>query len=259
MQRVMAALMLLCIGAGAYLGRQGLSELRERRAGSDYYARLADRINGAAGEADSASPEAEGKSSDGAPSGEAKPGVSAIDFDGLRKSSPDVVGWIRIEDTCIDYPVVRGEDNVYYLNHLPDQTENSAGSIMLDAACDDGFGSTVSILHGHHMRSGAMFGDLDQFAREEYYRAHPVIHLFTPNGDYAVEIFAACTVDGEAFGYPTGFQNAAELAAFVDGLKARTAYETDVEIVCGDRMLLLSTCAYSFETARFVVAGRIVE
>lgn len=251
-------MLLVCMGAAAYLGWQGLSELMERKAGSDYYSLLADSVGDGAGATMVPTEDAELSAPMDAPLAAAGQ-ASAIDFGALRQTCPDVVGWIRIDDTCIDYPVVLGEDNVYYLNHLPDQTANSAGSIMMDSACDGGFGSTVSILHGHHMRSGAMFGDLDAFADEDYYRARPVIRLFTPDGDYDVEIFAACTVNGRTFGYPTGFQDADEFDAFVAGLKAETAYDTGVEVAYGDRILLLSTCAYSFDTARFVVAGRIVE
>ena len=248
-------MLLVCMGAAAYLGAKGLGELQERKAGSDYYARLAGAVSE---EASTPAPSEEDLPAPYDAPLAAAGQRSAIDFDALRQTCPDAVGWIRIEGTCIDYPVVHGEDNVYYLSHLPDQTANSAGSIMMDSACDGGFGSTVSILHGHHMRSGAMFGDLDEYADEAYYRAHPVIRLLTPDGDYDVEIFAACTVNGRTFGYPTGFQDAAEFDAFVENLKSETAYDPGVTVEYGDRVLLLSTCAYSFETARFVVAGKIV-
>ncbi|NLG25316.1 MAG: class B sortase [Clostridiales bacterium] len=189
----------------------------------------------------------------------ARPAVSAIDFDALRAAAPDVVGWIYIEGTNIDYPLVQGADNSYYLTHLPNGAQNIAGSIMMDAACDRAFGNDVTILHGHHMRSGEMFGDLDEYRREPYYRAHPAMRLYTPAGDRDVAIVAACGVDGRTFGYPTVFADGAAFYAFVGRLAADSAFQAPALPAYGDRLLLLSTCAYGYEDERFVVLGKILD
>lgn len=282
---VIALMLALSIGAAAYLGYLGASELLERQAGDSYYDRLSASISDRAPVIRSTSPEesrtgavdgenipaeeaeraaqpsATGSDSAGggqhASAAEEAPEPSAVDFAALRETCPDVVGWIAIDGTCIDYPVVQGDDNAYYLKHLPDGTANSAGSIMMDAACDAAFGNDVTILHGHHMRSGAMFGDLDEYQRAEYYEAHPTIRLYTPEGDRIVDVFAACTVNGATFGYPTVFSDEEAFRRFVDGLVSASAFDAGVEVEYGDRLLLLSTCAYSFESARFVVVGRI--
>ena len=162
-------------------------------------------------------------------------------------------------DSVIDYPVVLGQDNDFYLHHLPDGTANGAGSIMMDAANSGDFGEAVNILHGHHMRNGSMFGRLEAYKREAYYRAHPVMRLYTPAGDCDVAVFAACTVNGYTFGYPTSFEDEAAFAQFVRKAVSATAYETDVTVAYGDRILLLSTCAYAYSGARFVVMGKIEE
>ena len=182
---------------------------------------------------------------------------SEIDFGALRQTCPDAVGWLRIAGTVVDYPIVQGEDNDFYLTHLADGTPNSSGSIMLDRANAGDFSDTVSILHGHHMRSGSMFGDLDAYEDEAFYRAHPTIRLCTPAGDCDVAVFAAYTVDGYAFGYPTSFADEASFDAFVRRAVSATGYETGVEVAWGDRILLLSTCAYAYDGARFVVLGKI--
>ena len=83
--------------------------------------------------------------------------------------------------------------------------------------------------------------------------------LFTPQGDYEAWVFAAYTVDGYSYDYPTGFADAEEFAAFVRVAVEATPYETGVSVTSGDRILLLSTCAYSYEGARFVVLGKLVE
>ena len=275
--------LMLCLSGSGILGYLAWRERQDRRAGEAFYSALADRAAGmetARAEADAgrASPdvpsgahrmeqgEVEGTSqtapepaTDQSAPDLTQTAASQMDFDSLRQLYRDVVGWIRLEDSGVNYPIVQGEDNVYYLNHLPDGTPNEAGSILLDQANAPDFSDTVSILHGHHMRSGAMFGELENYAQESYFRAHPEMTLFTPEGDYRVQIFAACTVDGETFEYPTAFANAADFGAFVDEMRHATAYETPVEVAYGDRLLLLSTCAYSFREARFVVIGKLLK
>lgn len=184
---------------------------------------------------------------------------SAIDFDALRETCPDVMGWVRIEGTKIDYPIVQGEDNLFYLKHLPDGTANEAGSIMMDCANHPDFTDDVTILHGHHMRSGAMFGDLDLYKSAGYYAEHPMMRLFTPDGDYDVAIFAAYSVDGATFAYPTVFTGRAGFDEFLHRARSRSCFTTDVEVGYGDRILMLSTCAYSYENERFLVVGKILE
>lgn len=193
------------------------------------------------------------------PAPTATPRRSEMDFDTLWQTCPDVVGWIRLADSVIDYPVVQGEDNDFYLHHLADGTPNQAGSIMMDQANHGDFSDTVTILHGHHMRSGAMFGDLDEYKKEAYYRQHPSFRLYTPGGDYEVAVFAAYTVNGYTFGYPTSFADEAAFDAFIRRAISATPYETGVEVSYGDRLVLLSTCAYTYQGARYIVIGKIQE
>lgn len=189
----------------------------------------------------------------------ATPIRSEMDFETLWQTCPDVVGWLRLEDSAIDYPVVLGEDNDFYLHHLADGTPNRAGCIMMDESNNGDFQDDVTILHGHHMRTGAMFGKLADYKKEAYYQTHKTIRLYTPAGDCDVEVFAAYTVNGYTFGYPTSFQDESEFDAFLRRALSSTPYETDVEVNYGDPILMLSTCAYSYEGARFVVLGKIGE
>ncbi|MDO5378989.1 MAG: class B sortase [Clostridia bacterium] len=190
---------------------------------------------------------------------ERKANLSELDFEALRADCPDAVGWIRIEGTVIDYPIVQGEDNIFYLKHLPDGTPNAAGSILMDRVNAPDFSDDVTILHGHHMRSGAMFGDLDEYKREAYYLAHPTMRLFTPDGDYDVAIFAAYSVDGATFAYPTVFSGEEGFTEFLNRALSRTPWSADVDVRYGDRLLMLSTCAYAYENERFLVVGKILD
>lgn len=185
--------------------------------------------------------------------------ASKVDFDMIWQTCPDVVGWIKLEDSVIDYPVVQGDDNEFYLNHLADGTPNETGSIMMDSANSGDFSDTVTILHGHHMRSGAMFGNIVDYDDEEYYRAHDRIRLYTPSGDYDVAVFAAFSVNGYTFGYPTSFSDEVEFNKFIRKALSSTPYKTDIEVSYGDRLLMLSTCTYSFEGERYIVLGKIMQ
>ena len=265
---LLVVLLLACLAGAGYLGYMGFAELRERQQGEEFYANLAASVgNGAAdGNADGnmigVSPDAAGLRYETGliPSGQTghADNVSEIDFQTIWQTCPDVVGWLRIDDSGVDYPIVLGEDNDFYLHHLPDGTENAAGSIMMDEANSGLFQETVNIIHGHHMRNGSMFGNLDDYGDEEYYRAHSVLRLYTPAGDYDVAVFAAYTVNGYTFGYPTSFDDEAAFDQFIRKAISATPYETGVDVAYGDRILMLSTCAYSYNGARYVVMGKIL-
>lgn len=287
--RVPVALMLvLCMSAAVFLGALGIYGYTQEKDGAGFYGGL----SGAKQSAPQATPEVDllfvprreavqtadeaeplpvfrpqgAATVDEAQAGEddavipAQEGpLSEVDFDALRVTCPDIVGWIEIPGTVIDYPIVQGEDNIFYLKHLPDGTANVNGSIMMDQVNSPVFADDVTILHGHHMRSGAMFGDLDEYEREAYYLEHPMMRLYTPAGDYDVAIFAAYSVDGATFAYPTVFSGREGFEAFLHRARTRSYFQTDVEVEYGDRILMLSTCAYAYENERFLVVGKILE
>ena len=292
--RVPVALMLvLCMSAAVFLGALGLYGYTQERDGAGFYGSLsgakqstpqatpeADLLFEPRREAEPTADEAEQTADkakplpvfrpQGAATGDeaqaeeettaAQEGpLSEVDFDALRVTCPDIVGWIEISGTVIDYPIVQGEDNVFYLKHLPDGTANVNGSIMMDQVNSPVFADDVTILHGHHMRSGAMFGDLNEYEREAYYLEHPMMRLYTPAGDYDVAIFAAYSVDGATFAYPTVFSGREGFEAFLHRARTRSYFQTDVEVAYGDRILMLSTCAYAYENERFLVVGKILE
>lgn len=265
-------LLLMCLIASAHLAYMAVMERLERKRGDDFYLCLAAssapqqsaRVDVDMPPAPLAQktpvPDAQRLMNEPiAPPPTLMDSAFPIDFDSIRKTCPDVVGWIRLEDSAIDYPIVHGANNDFYLHHLPDRTPNQAGSIMMDAANSGLFRDEVNILHGHNMKSGAMFGGLDDYRQEAYYQAHKVMSLQTPMGNYDVLVFAAFTVNGYTFDYNTSFADALDFERFVERARAATPYETGVFPQYGDQILLLSTCAYTYAGARFVVMGKMVE
>ena len=104
-----------------------------------------------------------------------------VDFAALREINPDIVAWIYIEGTKINYPIVQGEENSYYLKHLFSGEWNGSGCIFLDFRNDASFADRHSIIYGHHMKNGTMFTDLDKYKKQEFFDEHPVALLITPD------------------------------------------------------------------------------
>ena len=261
---LLVLLLCVCVLSATALAIFGIQELQDRRQNSAFY-----EGQGSQYDVPSASPTA-------APTVTATPlaptatpvptptlhgwealGASSKDFAAITADWADVKAWIRIPDSKIDYPVVQGEDNDYYLSHLPDGTKNDGGSIMMDVSNEADFSDAVTILHGHHMKNGSMFGDLDLYEEEAYCKAHPVIELYTPKGDVRAEVFAVFYVNSLEFTYPTNFADAAAYDAFIAMCKSESDYDTGITPQYGDTLLMLSTCSYVYDEARLLVMARL--
>ena len=105
-----------------------------------------------------------------------------VDFEALKKINREIIAWIRIPDTGIDYPVVQGADNEYYLKHTFKKTEHVAGSIFLDKDNSPDFSNRKSILYGHNMKDGSMFQGLHKYENEQYLEIHNKVYLYLPDG-----------------------------------------------------------------------------
>mgnify|MGYP002627349795 CR=1 FL=1 len=104
-----------------------------------------------------------------------------VDFDNLLEQCKDIVGWIYCEDTVINYPMVRGNDNDYYLHRFIDGTYNGGGTLFMDFKCNRDFSDPNSIIYGHHMNDGSMFASLKKYQTDpEYYSKHPTLYVNTP-------------------------------------------------------------------------------
>ena len=190
---------------------------------------------------------------------QAQSDAPSVDFAALSRINPDIVGWLYCEGTQINYPVVQGSDDEYYLDHLFDGTQNANGCLFLDSRVDASFSSVHSIIYGHHMRSGAMFAALDGYKRQSFYETHPTMLLITPAATYEVQLFAAYVADPSEDAWEVSFTNDGEIQAWIDAATARSTFTSDVKPTTGDRLLTLSTCSYEFGDARFVVVGVMVD
>lgn len=170
----------------------------------------------------------------------------------------DVVAWIYSENTPIDYPVMQGDDNDYYLDHLYNGQYHKGGSIFMDYRNDARLTDKNTVLYGHHLRSGRMFASLENYKKQEYYNEHPVMFYLSEYGDYKIEIFAGAVVSGDN-GVPRSFESDDEFAGYIADLKNRSTFTSNVDIKKEDKIITLSTCTYDFQNARYMVIGKLVK
>ena len=181
-----------------------------------------------------------------------------VDFDALTKRNGDVCGWLYCPDTVISYPVVQAEDNSFYLHRDIDLNYSSYGTLFTEAMSARDFDNDNSIIYGHHMKDGGMFAGLVNYAKKSYYDKYPIFYLNTPEMNYRIEIFAAFLTDMYSDAYNNSFDSDDEMQAWLDAARELSAIQTDVEIQPGDKVLTLSTCTYEYDTARYVVMGKMI-
>ncbi len=187
-----------------------------------------------------------------------------VDFEKLRETNSDVVGWIYCEDTAINYPILQGSDNDYYLRRNLNQEHQTAGSIFMESTNHPGFADSNTIIYGHHMKNGSMFACLDEWADQAFYETHPVMWLLTPEQDYQILLFAGYTTPATSDTYITFDGPCQELEEYLDRCLKQSDFQADFDIL-GEtaldpdgRYVVLSTCAYNFKDARYVLHGKLV-
>jgi len=184
----------------------------------------------------------------------------------LYNSNRDLIGWIKISDTVIDYPVMQADDNEYYLSHNFDRKDDKAGCLFLDSKCDAVHGNDNYIIYGHHLTSGRMFSSLSDYESESYYKKHPTITFDTiyEEGTYQVMYAFRSRVYDETdvnFKYYEFIDTDSdqEFNSYMNEMKGASYYDTGVTAVRGDKLLTLSTCDYKEENGRFVVVAKKIK
>lgn len=188
-----------------------------------------------------------------------------VDFDSLQKINPDIIGWIYCEDSVINYPVCYSGEDEFYLKHAYDRTEKKSGAIFLEGLNDAGFADHNSILYGHHMKDKSMFATLSLWSEQEYYEKHPCMWLLTPQKNYRIDLIAGYYTSADSSSY-TVFEGYSDLLNdYIGDALSDSDFEIDKEAVFGDneyakeKYVMLSTCEYTFEDARYVLHGALRE
>lgn len=187
-----------------------------------------------------------------------------LQIEELKKKNSDIIGWIEIEGTNINYPVLQGEDNDFYMNRNYDKQESVYGALFLDAAYDWNIESNNFLIYGHNMQDGSMFNNLLNYADEKYYEEHPIIRFTTTEEDAEYEIISAfrsrvyykSETNVFRYYYFINPETEEEYNEFVENAKEASLYDTGKTAEYGDQLITLSTCAYHTEDGRFAVIGR---
>lgn len=182
----------------------------------------------------------------------------------LYEQNPDLTGWLVVEGTKIDYPVMQCEDDEYYLNHNFDREEDKYGCLFVKSIADVNTPGTNFVIYGHHMKDNSMFGDLDKYESESFYREHGKITFDTLYEERTYEVIASFRTqitegeDDAGFKYYQFYQadTEEEFRYFYENVMELSLYDTGATAEFGDTFLTLSTCSGYAENGRFVVVAK---
>ena len=187
--------------------------------------------------------------------------LPVVDFEALRENGPDIIGWLSLPDTAINYPVTQTDNNEYYLHHLYDGTYNKVGCLFADYENQADFSDRNTIIYGHNMRDGSMFAALNEYGEQGYYDGHPQMYLVTPGGGYTMEIFTTFVAEPGESGSDTSpwrlsWKDDGAYTTWLSEMAGRSVIETDVTVTSSDKVLTLSTCTPGGKS-RFIVMGKL--
>lgn len=181
-----------------------------------------------------------------------------IDFTQLLSVNSDIVGWLRIRALDISYPVVQGKDNDYYLHRTFEKTDNFAGCLFVNSYNMGDFTDQNTIIYGHNMKNGSMFGKLKNFNDPEVFKKSRYFWIFTPDFIYQYRIFSASVVDKTGLTYQVSFTDD-EFDQFISRAYSNSVVDNqDVTVTKEDRIVTLSTCTGD-DSTRFVVMGKLAQ
>lgn len=178
-----------------------------------------------------------------------------IDFESLDAVNSDIIGWIRIGALDISYPVAQSEDNDYYLHRTFEKKDNFAGCIFVDFHNSSQFTDPNTIVYGHNMKDGSMFGKLKQFYEEGVYESDPYFWIYTPTKIYRYHIFSCSQVGAVSETYQLTFADDQDFLDYISDAFASSVVDSqEIEVKAGDKIVTLSTCTGD-DSTRFVVQG----
>lgn len=183
------------------------------------------------------------------------------EFNELLESNADVAGWITVEGTKIDYPILQATDNVTYLDRNFYKDDSIAGSIFLDYRNDFSTLDLNTIIYGHRMKDGTMFQHLTKFEDEEFFDEHRIVGLETLYDSYEAEIFSVYLTTTDFDYIQTDFSSKEDYANLLTDIKEKSMFDSTIEVNKNDQIITLSTCDYTLDPdeGRLVVHAKLIE
>lgn len=181
-----------------------------------------------------------------------------IAYDELRKINEHFIGWIYYEPLELSYPIVRGNDNDYYTHYTFENEQNSSGAIFMDFLNKPDFSNYNTIIYGHNMRNGTMFGTLKQLLNNtSIQEENPYFYVFTEDKAYMYEIFAVYVTTADSHTYDL-ISDEDEQSTYLDYIYSCATWTSDIEVTPSDRIATLSTCHGLHTNNRTVVHGKLI-
>lgn len=178
----------------------------------------------------------------------------------LAAINPDIRAWLTIDDTSIDYPITQGADNIKYINTDATGEFSLSGSIFLDYSCAGDFSDFYSLLYGHHMEGGVMFGAIDSFMKKDYFDKHTHGTLYLPDATYDMELFAILSVDAyDRYVFTPGAKSQEEADELLAYIRDNAKVYRDMGVTAQDRIIAMSTCADTQTNGRTVLYGKLTQ
>ena len=178
-------------------------------------------------------------------------------YNKLIADNEDYRCWLKMDNTKIDYPVVQSNDNSYYLDRDFNKNYLAAGSIFMDFRND--FDSDKSVvIYGHNMRNNTMFGELDNFKRESFFKENNKFKIEYKDKTYTYEVFSVYIGDASENFVEVSFDSDEEYIDYLNRIKSKSLFKSDIEVSNKDIIVTLYTCSYEFDGARTVVNGKLI-
>ena len=182
---------------------------------------------------------------------------SPIDFERLAEISPDIRGWIRLEGTKVDYPVMQSQDNDFYLSRAVNGTWNKVGTPFMDFRNSGDFSDRMTVIYGHYMGDGSMFTAFHDYKNQKFYEEHPYIELYTLDGNYKFLPVAGVYQNVEYWDFTFDYESDEVFLHQINTWKALSTFRSDTEYDADDRFVVLTLCTYDVENSRFLLVGKI--
>lgn len=183
--------------------------------------------------------------------------MAQINLEALQQVNPEVIGWIRIPDTKVDYPLMQGQDNDFYLGHTWEKEKNYVGSVFMEHRNNPNFGDFNTIIYAHNMNDGSMFGTLSKYYDSAYWKKHPYVYIATASGVLRYEVFAFYKAAVDSPTYGLSFRQVQTKVDFLTHSRDERRYDTGILPEGQDRVLTLSTCTASGTEKRWVLQARL--
>ena len=190
--------------------------------------------------------------------GESSVYVSPIDFGSLAEINSDIIGWVYFETMDINYPIVQGKDDDFYLHHGFEKEANVSGCIFMDTEASPDFNSLNSFIYGHNMRNKSMFAKLNQYIDEDFYLKNKTFLIYTPTETRRYEIYSCYQAQLGTDSFTYNFAAAEDYANWLNIVKGRSLYDTGVMPDVSDKTITLMTCTPKGSNYRFLVHGRLM-